>query len=458
MMERRFERRKAELLSDCQVPPAVFGGMLERLEQFAQPFVGCLRRPEQRVHAQTYLHGLLSDLERKNAESIAYRHDEERQGLQAFIGTAPWDHHPLIDELGGQVGRELGEEDGVIVFDPSAFPKKGRHSVGVARQWCGRLGKVDNCQVGVFMGYVSRREHALVEMRLYLPQAWLQDRRRCREAGIPRAARRHRTRHQLALEMLDTQGGRLPHGWIAGDDELGRPAWFRWALAGRGERYLLAVPSTTTIRDLEAKPPPYGGQGRPPQPPFQQLRRWGQAIPEVAWRRQQVREGEKGPLIVEILQRRVVTKIDRKVGPEEQLVVIRRADDEGTVQYDYYVSNAPADTSLAEWARVANAAHRIEECIERGKSQAGLADYQVRTWMGWHHHITLALMASWFLVQEARRGKKMDAGAHRAPSPPRLGADPSPRLAQRYAGAHPPRMRAPTAAQRTGAALSLQST
>lgn len=457
-MERRFELRKAELLSDCHVPPAVFGGMLARLEQFAQPFVAGLRRPEQRAHAQTYIHGLLSDLDRKNAESIAYRHDEERQGLQTFIGTAPWDPQPLVDELVSQVSRQLGEEDGVIVFDPSAFPKKGHHSVGVARQWCGRLGKVDNCQVGVFMGYVSRREHALVEMRLYLPQEWTQDHKRCRECGIPRAARRHRTRHQLALEMLQIQGPHLPHGWIAGDDEMGRPAWFRRELDEGGERYLLAVPSTTTIRDLEAKSPPYSGRGRQPSPPFQQLRRWGPSLPEEAWRRQEVRDGEKGPLTVEILHRQVVTKIDRKVGPQEQLVVIRRVDEDGAVQYDYYVSNAPADTPLAEWARVANAAHRIEECIERGKSEAGLADYQVRTWMGWHHHITLALMATWFLVQEARRGKKMDPGPHRAPSPPGLGADPSPRLAGRYAGANRPRMRAPTAAQRTGTALPLQST
>ncbi len=165
-MERRFELRKAELLGDCQVDPAVFAGMLERLDQFAEPFVERLQRPEQRTHARTYLQGLLSDVERKNAEAIAYRHDEDRQGLQRFLGMVPWDYEPLLEELAIQVGKELGEPDGVIVFDPSAFPKKGRHSVAVARQWCGRLGKVENCQVGVFMGYVSREEHALVDVRL----------------------------------------------------------------------------------------------------------------------------------------------------------------------------------------------------------------------------------------------------------------------------------------------------
>ena len=146
-MERRFELRKAELLADCQVHPAVFEGMMDRLDQFAKPFAAQLRRPEQRQHAQNYLRGLLSDVERKNAETIAYRHDEDRQGLQTFLGTAPWDYQPLMEELARQVGSELGEPDGVIVFDPSAFPKKGRHSAAVARQWCGRLGKIDNCQV-----------------------------------------------------------------------------------------------------------------------------------------------------------------------------------------------------------------------------------------------------------------------------------------------------------------------
>lgn len=169
--------------------------------------------------------------------------------MQTFIGTAPWDHRPLLDELACQVGRELGEPDGVLVFDPSAFVKKGKHSVGVARQWYGRLGKKEDCQVGVFLGYVSRQERALVDMRLYLPEEWTRDRQRCKAAGVPREAMRVRTRHELALEMLDSSSRALPHAWIAGDDERGRTAHFRRELADRGERYLLAVPSNATIRD-----------------------------------------------------------------------------------------------------------------------------------------------------------------------------------------------------------------
>jgi SRSO17 transposase len=455
-MERRFELRKAELLADCQVHPAVFAGMMERLDEFAEPFVARLRRPEQRVHTRMYLQGLLSDVERKNAETIAYRHDEDRQGLQTFLGTAPWDYQPLLDELACQVGKELGEPNGVIVFDPSAFPKKGRHSAAVARQWCGRLGKVENCQVGIFMGYVSRSEHALVDVRLYVPQEWTKDRRRRKQCGIPKELR-YQTRHEMALEMLKAKRDLLPHGWIAGDDEMGRPAWFRRELAGFGERYLLAVPSNTTIRDLEVEPPAYSGRGRQPKQPFQQVRKWCESLPKSVWTRLEVRDAEKGPLVVEMVKRRVVAKIDRKVGGEETLVVIRTVE-EGAWKYDYALSNAPITTSLDEFARVAKAEHRIEECLQRGKSEAGLADYQVRTWLGWHHHITLSLMATWFLAMEAQRGKKVDAGGHGSADTQAARAVHAPCVRLRHASSHYPRVPTLAGTHRACTTLSPQST
>jgi SRSO17 transposase len=142
--------------------------------------------------------------------------------MQKFIGQTFWDHEPLLRTLAAQVGTELGESDGVIVFDPSAFPKKGDKSVGVAKQWCSRLGKVENCQVAVYMAYVTPKEHALVNERLYFPKGWANNRRRRREAGVPRWVE-FRTRHQLALEMLEECGEVLPHTWIAGDDEMGVP-------------------------------------------------------------------------------------------------------------------------------------------------------------------------------------------------------------------------------------------
>ena len=198
-MERRFELRKEAMLAECEVSPEVFRGVEERLAKFVKPFTELLTQPAQRKHAEEYASGLISDLERKNVESIAYRHDQDRRNLQHFMGCAEWDHGPLMMELARQVGEELGEEDGVIVFGPSAFPKKGKQSVGVQRQWCGRLGKIDNCQVAVYMAYVSREDHALTNTRLYLPKEWAGDRKRRKAAGIPKEVR-FQTRHEQRSE------------------------------------------------------------------------------------------------------------------------------------------------------------------------------------------------------------------------------------------------------------------
>src|SRR5829696_10504685 len=228
-MERRFQARLDELRRDAHVPPGLLRGLAPRLETFLRPFVAALTREEQRGNAAEYVRGLLSNLGAKTAEAIAYLHDRERQGLQKFIGQADWDHEPVLAELARQVGAELGEPDGVLVFDPSAFAKKGTASDGVQRQWCGRLGKLENCQVGIYLAYVSRREHALVDVRLYLPKEWTRSRKRMAAAGVPRGVR-FRNRHQLILDMLDERGGRLPHAWVSGDGELGRSSWLRQQL------------------------------------------------------------------------------------------------------------------------------------------------------------------------------------------------------------------------------------
>ena len=457
-MERRFELRKEELLAGCQVSAEAFTGIIGRLEKFAEPFLASLPSCESQGHGQTYVCGLLSDVERKNTESIAYRHDLDRQPLQRFIGYSPWDHGPVLEELTRQVAAELGEADAVIVFDPSGFAKRGSESVGVQRQWCGRLGKTDNCQVGIYMGYVARREHALVDMRLYLPKEWAADRRRRQKGGVPQEVR-YQTRHQLALDMLEQRGAQLPHAWVAGDDEMGKPVWFRRQLNDRGERYLLAVAWNTTIRDLEAPIPPRCGRRGPRKAPFQQLRAWCAALPEEAWTCLVIRDADKGPLQVQVVARRVESKVDRRVvGFEETLFVIRQRAEDGTLKHDYHLSNAARETPLAEFARVANAEHRIEHCLQRAKSEAGLADYQTRSWVGWHHHQTLALMAVWFLVLETRREKKIDPCDDGAAGPGGPGADPAPGLPLRYPRAHRPRADQAFGANRDGALLSSPST
>jgi hypothetical protein len=308
-MERRFRTRLDEVRRDAHIPPGLLRGLGPRLDQFLRPFVAAFTRAEQRDNAGRYVRGLLSTLGAKTAEAIAYLHDRDRQGLQKFVGQSPWDHRPLRAELARQVGAELGEADAVLAFDPSAFAKKGDRSVGVQRQWCGRLGKLENCQVGVYLAYVSRREHALVDTRLYLPREWTRQRKRMLQAGVP-SGTKFRTRHELALEMLDEHGVALPHGWVSGDDELGRSSWFRRELRGRNERYLLAVPSNTSVRDLAAGVA-YAGRGRRPKAPFTRADRWAAGLPAGAWAAVEVRAAERGPLAVQAARTPVQARADQ---------------------------------------------------------------------------------------------------------------------------------------------------
>jgi SRSO17 transposase len=407
-MDRRFETRLREMLAQAELPPDLVDGLIDRVTDFAEPYTSSLSEPEQREHIVEYIRGLLSKLDRKTGEGIAYLHDQERQGIQKFIGHVDWDHQPLLMTLARQVAADLGEADGVIVFDPSSFPKKGTKSVGVSRQWCGRLGKLENCQVGVYMGYVSRKEHALVNVRIYLPKEWAKAQRLRKEAGVPKEIQ-FQTRHELALEMLNEQGELLPHSWVSGDDEMGRPSSFRLALRERGQRYLLAVPSNSLVRDLDTPPPPYSGRGRHPKSPFTRVDSWCKGLPETSWTKIDVRDGEKGPLVVDVVKCRVQARTETGgSGPNEVLFVTRERQGDGSFKHDYYLSNADSDVALEEFSRVAKAAHLIEDCFKRAKSEAGLGDYQVRNWMAWHHHQTLALLAAWFLNQETRRGKNPD--------------------------------------------------
>jgi SRSO17 transposase len=403
--------------------------MVDRLGEFVMPYQQALETEADPHSMHLYLQGLLSHLHRKNAETIAALVDVERQVIQDFIGTAPWHHRPLIQVLVSQVADRLGEPDGIIAFDPSSFPKRGTHSVGVKRQWCGHRGKVDICQVGVFMGYVSAQDHALLDFRLSLPQEWARDEPRRQACHVPSEVRYH-TRQEQCLEMLDEWGAQVPHGWVTGDDELGRHTRFRGELRDRGERYVLGVPCTTTMRDLEAPLPAYHGRGRRPKSPWQSVTQWRQGLDAEAWTYLTVRDGEKGPVEIEMVKCRVQTRIERKrTGPAEWLVVTRRpladertlepkaspdaTDQDARYRYQYYLTPTSvsemelAEPSLAELARVIKAGACIEASFKRGKSEVGMDAYQVRTWPGWHHHMALSLMAVWFLIGETHRGQQV---------------------------------------------------
>jgi len=417
-MDHAFEERKKELEQECVVPAGMFADVRNRLERFIEPFLESFVRYKQCDHATTVVSGLCSDLERKNAESIAYHFGLDRKTIQHFIGESLWDDAPLRIEMANQISEQLGADDGVLIFDPSAFPKSGKESVGVKRQWCGRSGKIDNCQVGVYLAYASGKGHALVDGDLYLPKEWVKDKKRMKKSGVPKHKQKYRTRTQMCLELLKLHSDRLPHQWITGDDEMGQPAEFRRELRAMHEQYLLAVPKNTSVADLEIPPPIYDGFGRPPIRPSVRIEKWTTAQPDSSWQQIDVRDGEKGPLIVEVLKGRMETsKRSRGGAAEETCVVIRYRDrDEAIVKQDYYLSNAPYDTSASEFARAAKAEHRIEECFDRGKGEAGMADYEVRGWIGWQHHQTLSMVASWFLNVETRQSEKKSASDHVQPS------------------------------------------
>jgi SRSO17 transposase len=428
-MARAWTQRREELLSDCIVSPDVFTPMIDRLAEFVVPYQQALKTEAAQRNLHLYLQGLLSHLPSKNAEDIATFVDVERQVIQAFIGTVPWDHRPLIEVLVPQVAHRLGQPDAIIAFDPSSFPKRGTHSVGVKRQWCGHRGKVDNCQVGVFMGYVADEAHALLDFRLYLPQEWTRDQQRRQACHVP-PEMRYQTRQEQCLEMLDQWRAKVPHGWVTGDDELGRHTGLRQALRERGERYVLGVPCNTTIRDLEALPPEYQGRGRCPKAPWQSMTAWRQSLDPRAWQRLMVRDGEKGPVAIEMVKCRVQTRMEHKrTGPAEWMVITRRpvtdertlearasrdaTDHDARYRYQYYLTPSNGcgvafqEPSVEELARVIKAGACIESSFKRGKGEVGMDEYQVRTWQGWHHHMALSLMAVWFLIGETHRGQQV---------------------------------------------------
>jgi SRSO17 transposase len=389
------------LLNDATVTADAVRGCADRLTGFLQRYLPQFYRVEQRHNATLVIRGLLSGLERKTAEPIAIAAHVPRKPIQFFVGSGKWDDEAVMTELRLHVREELAQPDGVVVIDPSSFPKKGTHSCGVARQWCGRLGKVESCQVGVFLVYAAKAGYAPLDRQLYLPEEWANDTARREECHVPPEIK-FQEKWQIALDLLGRSLPDLPHGWIAADDEFGRVSRFRAELRERKERYVLDVPCNTLVRDLQKKRPPRkrAGVGRKREVPFQRVDEWARSQPESRWERVTVRDGEKGPLEVDAMTVPVRAKQEGRVGPEERLVVMRSV---GESVIDYALSNAESDVPLVEMVRAQRQRHRIEEFFGAGKGDAGLGHYEVRSWVGWHHHMTLAMVAMWFLSVERRR-------------------------------------------------------
>jgi SRSO17 transposase len=399
-----------DLLNDAILTAEDVAGCADRLTGFLQRYLPHFYRREQRQNATTVIRGKISGLERKTCEPIAIQAGLPRKPIQSFVGAGKWDDEAVMTELRTHVREALAVPDGVVIIDPSAFPKKGTESCGVGRQWCGRLGKVDNCQVGVYLAYAAPAGYAPLDRRLYLPEDWAHDKGRRAKCHVPPEVQ-FQEKWQIALDLLDRSLPGLPHGWITGDDDFGRASEFRAKLRLRQERYVLDVPCNTTVRDLERRRPPRkrAGVGRKREVPFQRADAWAKSQPESRWERIPVRDAEKGPLEVDAMTVRVRAKQDGRIGPEERLVVIRVV---GQPRIDYALTNAQEEVPLAELVRVQRQRHRIEEVFEAGNGEVGLDHYEVRSWIGWHHHMTLSLVALWFLCLERRRVGGENPGHH----------------------------------------------
>ena len=377
-------------------------------QDFHAYFSAQFGRRESRERGRDYLQALLvQGPDRRNAENLSEAVGVSARSMQRFLTEAPWDDDGVMGRLQEYLGSRLEHPEAVWVVDGSDFPKQGVKSVGVARQYCGRLGKVANCQAGMFLAYVSPRGRALVDKRLYLPEVWTSDDARCRAAGVPKERRTYRSKTELALEMVEQAlaRGHLRAGWVAGDDAFGMSPSFREGLATLGMRYVLDIPANFTVwpEALEWTSPAYQGKGRPRKPRLrsgqrQTLGERAADIPEEAWQEITVAQGSQGPRVYQFSAQRVRPTARRKPG-EIHWAVYRRNRDGSEPRY--YLSNAPEDTPLETLAHVSGSRWRIETEFETEKSDVGLDEYETRTWTGWHHHIALCLLAGAFLLTPA---------------------------------------------------------
>jgi SRSO17 transposase len=337
-------------------------------------------RAETRQRAMTYLRGLLSLAERKNSWQLAEETgDATPDGFQYLLARADWAADAVRDELRVYIRQHLSDPHGVMVIDETGFLKKGRHSAGVARQYSGTAGKVENCQIGVFVAYASRLGHALLDRELYLPVEWTNDRERCRSAGVP-DDRDFATKPELAQEMLArTFAAGMPAHWVTGDSVYGNARQLRMWLEGQPQAYVLAVSGQEYVR--------LDGRQR-------QVKTLVAALPPEGWTRLSAGEGTKGPRWYDW---RWLPLADPQEPGWCRWLLVRRSLSLPT-ELTAYLVFAPQDTALAAVVQVAGTRWTIESSFEAAKGEVGLDDYEVRSWTGWYRHITLAMWAYALLV------------------------------------------------------------
>jgi SRSO17 transposase len=384
--------------------------MVKALEGTYQRYRPAFERSDQAANGWVYLKGLLSDLPRKVTERIALRFGKNVRSLQHFIGQSPWSCEVMTEIHQGLVVETLAEADGVLLIDESGVVKQGNHSVGVAWQWCGSVGKVANSQVGVYLGYASRKGHSFLDTRLFLPENWFAEthaekRQAC---GVPEELS-YQTKPEIALKMLQKafERGELPCQWVAADELYGDSPVFRDGVTDLGKWYFVEVSCSSHV--WQEKPevylPKWKGHGRKPmrlrlRNPKQKSQRvdaLAKELPDEAWVRAKVKEGAKGPMVCDFAFLRIVEARSGLPGPESWLIIRRNITD--PTELKYFLSNAPADIDPMELVRITGMRWPVETIFRAGKVEVGFDHYELRSWLGWHHHMLFAFLAHLFLVR-----------------------------------------------------------
>jgi SRSO17 transposase len=374
-------------------------GLRPELEGFLDRYLGLFGRAENQQHARRVVQGLLLGAERRNVENIAEAIDGGVvRTLQKFIAQGRWDDRAVLGELRGQLVEALGDDEAVLNVDETGFPKKGAKSVGVKRQYAGILGRVDNCQIGVFMNYVSPAGHALLDRRLFLPEDWAADADRREEAGVPPGVV-FRSKPELALEMVaEAAAQRVPFRWVGGDSVYGNSPTFVQGLRALRKWYVLDVSSEARVWLRRPKRLSSGKAELRPIPVAEAIRR----VPAEAWKRVTVAEGSQGPRVYDYAELLVWFSEEGIPTPTfERLLVRRSLGQEPEVKFQR--SNAPLQVKRARLAQVAGSRWTIEQDFQAAKGECGLDEYETRGWTGWHHHTALSMLALLFLVLQKRR-------------------------------------------------------
>jgi len=333
--------------------------------------------------------------------------DTEYQALQHFVSHSPWDHRPVMDQVALDADRLLGgSPDTGLIIDETGIPKKGEMSVGTARQWCGRLGKVDNCQVGVFASLACGSSATLIDGRLYLPKEWTDDRERCRRAGVPDDVL-FKTKSQIALDIVRHANSLgLRYAWVGVDGGYGKEPQFLLALDDEGEQFVADVHKDQPIYledPAPCIPPRCTSRGRVPsryktEVPKNTVAAWAASQPEEAWQRITIRDSTKGRLEIDLLTQRVWVWLDKEKTVRQWYLVVRRevyARD--TIKYS--LSNAPAATPLERLAFMQGQRYFVERSFQDAKGSVGMDHYQIRGWRAWHHHMALVMMSMLFMLE-----------------------------------------------------------